>query len=112
MSDKQVNVDIRRGTIVIPTDNTILAGTNSEVINGLCRWIEWVSDNMEDSDSTLLEIMSGESGTLYTSGTIAESTRTTIGTVFPMQGTISLVATAQGTQSGARDIPYGIYYTA
>ena len=111
MSDKQFNVNRRIGTVTIPTSDTVVVGTTTQVTNGLCRWLEFLTPAMEGTDSTQLDIVSSAGGTLYTSGTVAESTRTAAGTVFPVQGTISVTATAEGTQSAERDVVYDIYYT-
>jgi len=102
-------VERRSGTIAIATPGS--AGTEAIVINGLCRWLELLTDDMEDTDSTLLKVLSPSGGTLYQSGTTAESTRLTVGTVFPMHGTVSLEAHAEGTQSADKTLKYDIYYT-
>ena len=110
MADKQYFVNRKDGTITIITSETVLAGTAKEALNGQMQWLEWVTANMQDTDSTKLDIVSSAGGTLYTSGTVAESTRFTVGTQFPVEGTISLVATAEGTQSASRAIIYSLYY--
>ena len=111
MADKQFNVNVVKGTITIVTSDTVTTGTVSHVINGLARWTEWLTADMQDSDSTLIDVISPAGGSVFSSGTVAESTRFSIGSVYPLQGTWEIVATAEGTQDAAREIPYEIYYT-
>jgi len=101
----------RRGTItVVGADDATLAGTSTQVINGLGRWIDFTTANMEGSDSTDISIVDEFGGTVYASGTKAESTTFSLGSVFPLYGTVTIVATAEGTQSASRTIPFGIIY--
>jgi len=109
MSDKSYNTVVRRGTVVIPTSNTVTTGTNTEILNGRFLWLEWVTANMQDTDSTRLRIIGEDGGTFHDTGTVAESTRFTTGTEFPVAGTVEVVAVAEGTQSAARDVAYSFY---
>ncbi len=111
MADKQFNVVRRKGTATFPADDSTVAVTTSEVINGIHRWLEWETPNLEDTDSTKIEIRSPSGGTFYDSGTQAESTRYTVGTEFPLTGTVDVVVTVEGTQSASQDVTYDIYYT-
>lgn len=111
MADRHYQVDVRTGTITIPTSDTVTKGTNTEILNGECRWVEFTTPAMEDTDSTLLEIITSErGGTIFSSGTKAESTTSQAGTIFPLYGTMKIVATAEGTQSAAVKVGYTIYY--
>ena len=112
MSDKQFNVIRRRGTATFPADDTTVVVTTTETnINGLHRWIEWETPNLEGTDSTKIEVRSPSGGTFFDSGTVAESTRFTQGTVFPLPGIVDVVITVEGTQSVSSDITYDIYFT-
>ncbi len=110
MADKQHNMVARTGTITVVTSDTVVTGTNTHVINGLGRWVDFTTDNMEGSDSTNLTVRNEFGGTVFASGTKAESTTFGIGSVFPMHGTVDIVAVAEGTQSASVEIPYSITY--
>jgi len=110
MSDKQHNVVSRVGTITIVTSDTVTTGTATEVMNGEAKFVEFTTAAMQDTDSTDISIVLSEGGTVYASGTVAESTGFSNGTVFPVFGTHDIVATAEGTQSGNREIPYNILF--
>lgn len=108
MADKAYNINEQRGTITIPTSDTVTTGTQTIVVNGLGKWVNFTTANMEDTDSTNLVITDRFGGTVFASGTKAESTTFSIGSEFPLHGTSQVVAIAEGTQSGARTIPFGI----
>lgn len=110
MADKSHNVNSRRGTITIVTSDTVTTGTNTQLVNGLGRWVDFTTANMEGSDSTDLIVKNEFGGTVFASGTKAESTQFGIGSVFPMHGTVEIVAVAEGTQSAEVTIPYNIVY--
>ena len=110
MADKHINMEVNRGTITIPTSDTVSTGTATIVVNGLGRHVDFTTANMEDTDSTNLVITDAFGGTVFASGTKAESTTFSIGSIFPLQGTMNIVAVAEGTQSGARVVPYGLIY--
>lgn len=106
-------LNVFQGTITIPTSDTVSTGTNTIVATGLGRLVTFTTANMEDTDSTNFTIRptsKAANGTVFASGTVAESTTFSIGSVFPMHGTMDVVAVAEGTQSGARSIPYTIWY--
>ncbi len=99
------------GTITIPTSNTVTRGTNTLVnFNGLVRHVNFTTAAMQDTDSTNFIVTNEFDGTIHASGTVAESTTFSTGTAFPVHGTTTIVAVAEGTQSAARAIPYSIIY--
>lgn len=101
------------GTITIPTSDTVTRGTSTHTATGLGRWITFTTANMELTNSTNFIIQlknQAVNGTLYASGTVAESTTFSLGSVFPLYGTVDVVAVAEGTQSAAKTIPYTIFY--
>jgi hypothetical protein len=110
MADKQHNMNARTGTVTIVTSDTVTTGTNSHVINGMGRWVDFTTANMQDTDSTNFVVVNEFGGTVFESGTKAESTTFGIGSEFPMHGTVDVVAVAEGTQSANRTIPYSITY--
>ena len=110
MADKTFNMNARRGTVVIttPAQN----GTATELnMNGLGRWVDFTTADMQDSDSTNFVIKNEFGGTVYASGTVAESTSFSNGTQFPLYGTTTIVAVGEGTQSANRSVPYCITYS-
>jgi len=111
MADRYYQIDVRSGTVVIPTSDTVTTGTNTEVLEGQAQWIEMSTPAMQATDSTKIELVTSVlGGTIFTSGTKAESTVSQIGSVFPLYGTMKVVATAEGTQAAAKSIGYTIYY--
>lgn len=109
MADKGVNIVARRGTITIPTSDTVSAGTNTELnLNGLVRQVDFTVPNMEATNSTNLVITNEFGGTVFASGTKAESASYSVGSVFPIYGTVKVVAVAEGTQSEAKSIPFNL----
>lgn len=108
MSDKQHNVNVRRGTITIATPAA--NGTVTHVLNGLGRHVDFTTANMEDTDSTNFVITDEFGGTVFASGTKAESTTYSVGSTFPMYGTVKFIAVGEGTQSANRSVPFGIIY--
>lgn len=108
MSDKQHNVVARRGTVTITTPAA--NGTTTEIMNGLGRWVNFTTANMEDTDSTNFVLQDEFGGTVFSSGTKAESTTFSVGSTFPAYGTVTVIAVGEGTQSASREIPYSIIY--
>lgn len=99
-----------RGTVTIPTSDTLTAATASIEVNGKVSQITFTPANMEGSDSTKMELIDEYGGTTYNSGTVAEAVLDldrTGGTV-SLWGTTKVVMTAEGTQSANRAIPYMI----
>ncbi len=110
MADKQHNINAVRGTVTIPTSDTVTSGTSTHVINGLARWVDFTTANMQDTDSTNVVVTNEFGGTVFASGTQAESTTFNFGSVFPLSGTVDVVAIAEGTQSANREVPFSITY--
>ncbi len=112
MSDKQVNVVSLKGTAVIPTSDTVSTGTVTlDNINGLTQTVFFTTDNMEGVDSTNFQVVNANDVAFLTSGTVAESTTTVLGTAVPLVTGDKIVVTAEGTQSADRAITYDIRYT-
>jgi len=116
--DQNKAVKATYGTTTIVTSDTVTTGTTKLTINGILRGLTWVTPDMEDSDSTKLEILDEKGYVMYDSGTQAESgTYTKMGTALttsfqlPFYGTTSLVFTAEGTQSTDRKLIYYIKYS-
>jgi len=110
MSEKNVNMNRFDGTVTIPTSDTVVAGTLTTTMNGLARYVEWVTAAMQDTDSSQLSITTQNGGTVFATGTVAESTRFSVGSIFPVSGTMNLVVTAEGTQSAARAVEVHVWY--
>lgn len=108
MSDKQHNINVVNGTVTISTPAA--NGTDTQTINGLGRWVDFTTANMEDTDSTNFVVTNEYGGTVFASGTKAESTGISVGSTFPMHGTSTIVAVGEGTQSADRTISYAITY--
>ena len=108
MSDKQHNTNIKKGTVTITTPAA--NGTTTVNINGEVKWMDFTTGAMEGTDSTDFTLTNEYGGTLYTSGTKAESAMFSIGTVFPVFGTTTIVATGEGTQGLSVDHTFAITY--
>ncbi len=109
MSDKTYNVDSIKGTITIPTSNTVTTGTVTlEGINGLTNNVIFTTANMEATNSTNFQIVNSSDQAILTSGTKAESTTFVLGTQVALVDGDKIVVTAEGTQSAARAITYDI----
>ena|SRR3990167_7854922 len=108
MSDLQVNPFLHRGTITIPTSDTVSTGTQvlTEAQSCLTTHIVLTTPAMEDTDSTLMQITNASDAVFFTSGTKAESTTTTTGSQIVTVAGDKIVMTAEGTQSAARAIVY------
>ena len=112
MSDKQFNVESIKGTVVIPTSDTVTTGTATlgGPHNGQTQTIIFTTDNMEGADSTNFQIVNSDDKALVTSGTKAESTSFVLGTSVGIVSGDKIVVTAEGTQSADRDIVYDIRF--
>jgi len=99
-----------KGTIQIPTSDTVTTGTAANTLNGMGRGVTILPDNMEDTDSTKIELINSTGGAVFASGTKAESVASYVGSEFPMDTSMNWVVTAEGTQSGNRDIVYEVHY--
>lgn len=103
------------GTTTIVASDTVTTGTAKIEVNGIIKQVVWVVPDMEDSDSTKLEISDEKGYEWFDSGTKAESATYIEGTSIqtyeiPLYGTTSLVFTAEGTQSTNRDIAWYVKY--
>jgi len=109
MSDKQYNVDSLKGTVTVATSDTTTTGTVVlGEVNGLTNNIFFTTPDMEGSDSTNFQIVNSSGVAFMTSGTVAESTTTVLGTTVAIVKGDKIIATAEGTQSASVDITYDI----
>ena len=111
MSDKTYNVESLKGTITIPTSDTVTTGTLTlDNINGVTNSVIFTTADMQGTDSTNFQIVNSSDQALITSGTKAESSTFILGTTVALVTGDKIVVTAQGTQSANRAIPYDIRY--
>jgi len=109
MSDKQYTVESFKGTITIPTSDTVSTGTQViGAVNGLTQHISVTPPEMEGTDSTLMEIVNAEDATYFSSGTVAEKVTTVVGSAVGIVPGDKIVMTAEGTQSANVDIAFDI----
>ena len=108
MSDKQRNINVKKGTVTIVTP--VALGTTTVNINGLVKWMDFTTGVMEGTDSTDFQITNEYGGTLYASGTKTEDAMFSIGTSFPVFGTTTIVAVGEGTQGASVDHTFSITY--
>lgn len=109
MSDKTYNVESLKGTITIPTSDSVTTGTAVlGETNGLTKTIFFTTPDMEGSDSTNFQIVNSSGYAFMTSGTKAESTTTILGTSVAIIPGDKIVVTAEGTQSADVAIVYDI----
>ena len=112
-------IDIRRGTITVPTSDTVTAGTVTEIFDqgadfGARGGVVVQVPALEGTGTGTFRMIDPLLGTIY-SGTTAEST-TALGTpTFSYyKGTLTLTATTtngtDGTQSADRAFLYDIYF--
>lgn len=104
---------VKRGTITIPTSDTVTAGTATEVLNGQLSAAVFSVPALEGTGTATMVGTEVLGGTIYASTAANESTYATVhpwGTPTFFDGTLSLTATANGTQSAARSIVYNLYY--
>lgn len=108
MSDVQFQPYRYRGTVTIPTSDSVTAGTQTlgAGAEGLLKQAILVTADMEDTDSTNFEINNPEGDTYFESGTQAESSTVLIGSEVTIQPDDQVVMTAEGTQSANRSVVY------
>jgi len=112
MADKTFNVESFKGTITIPTSDTVTTGTQViGQVNGVTKTIFLTTPDMQDTDSTKMEIVNSSDAVFFTSGTKAESATSVIGSEVGIVPGDKIVMTAEGTQSAARAIAFDIRYT-
>ena len=107
--------EVRKGTITIPTSDTVQVGTAVVVITGDLSSLVVSVPALEGTGTATILGTDGLGGTIYTSTAVNESALATVrqfGTPGNFDGTLTLTATANGTQSAARSIPFNLYYGA
>lgn len=104
-----VNVDT--GTITIPTSDTVTAGTISRYYEGI-EFGNVVLKNpaLEGTGTVTLTVVDSLLGTICS--VVTDESTTKLGTpdFKYYTGTLSFIATANGTQSVARSIQFNNYY--
>lgn len=111
MADKAYNVESFKGTVTIPTSDTVSTGTQTiGQVNGLTKTIFFTTPAMQDTDSTQMTIVNSSDAVFFDSGTKAESTTSIIGSEVGIVPGDKIVFTAEGTQSAARAIAFDIRY--
>ena len=109
MADTVRSISTRKGTVTITTP--VANGTTTETnMTGLVRWLDFTTGAMEDTDSTNFHLLNEYNGTVFSSGTLAESVMTSVGTVFPVRGTTSIIAVGEGTQGASVNHVYNITF--
>lgn len=103
-------VNTLTGTITIPTSDTVASGTMTSTVNGWARFVTLVTPDMQDTDSTNLVVVDPLGGTVFATGTQAESSFLNFGSVFPLTTSMSIRAIAEGTQAAAKAIKFSMHY--
>jgi len=106
---------VRPGTITIPTSDTVTAGTTSIYLNGILSPIVVSVPALEGTGTATVLGVDNLGGTIFSSTAINESAKAVVppfGTPSYFDGTLTLTATASGTQSAARIITFNLYYGA
>ena len=106
---------VKRGTITIPTSDTVTVGTSTEIIDGMLGHLVVSVPALEGTGTATILGTESLGGTIYAS---TAKNGSTIGMIAPVgtptyfSGTLKLTATANGTQSAARNITYNLYFGA
>ena len=109
MADKQNNVESFKGTITIPTSDTVSTGTQViGQVNGMTKNIFITPPEMEGTDSTEMTIVNASDAGFFASGTVAENTTTVVGSEVLIIPGDKIVMTAEGTQSANVAIAFDI----
>lgn len=109
MADKQYNIDSIKGTVTIPTSDTVTTGTVTlGKVEGVTKTIFFTTPDMDVTDSTNFQIVNSSGAAFMTSGTVAESTTTILGTEVALIEGDKIIVTAQGTQGADAAITYDI----
>ena len=109
MADKTYNIDSIKGTITVPTSDTVTTGTVTlGEVNGVTKTIFFTTPDTEDTDSINFQIVNSSGAAFVESGTKAESTTTVMGTEVALVKGDKIIVTAQGTQSADAAITYDI----
>lgn len=112
MADKAHDIVSLKGSVVIATSDTVTKGTATipSGVNGLTTNVFFTTPDMQDTDSTLFQIVNSAGAAFVDSGTVAESATTVLGTSAGIIGGDKIVCTAEGTQSANRTVTYDIRY--
>jgi len=111
MADKAYNVESLKGTVTIPASDTVSTGTYTiGQVNGVTKNIFFTTPNMEDTDSTKMEIKNSSDAAFFDSGTKAESATSVVGSEVGIIPGDKIVFTAEGTQSAAAAITFDVRY--
>jgi hypothetical protein len=109
-----MKIDVKLGTVTVPTSDTVTAGTVTEVLEGeFGNWVVQVPA-LEGTGTATVRMIDSLLGTL--SEVVTNESTTALGTpTFQYYaGTLTITATTtnagDGTQSAARDIVYNIYH--
>lgn len=109
MSDKHYNVESIKGTVTIPTSDTVVSGTVVlGEINGLTNQIFFTTPSMTGTDTPKIQLANSSGAVYFDSGTVAESVTTVKGTQVAIVPGDKLIATASGTQAADAAITYDI----
>src|SRR3990167_9074268 len=112
MADKTYNVESFKGTVTIPTSDTVTTGTQTiGQVNGVSKTFILVTPAMEATNSTKMELTNENGAIYFNSGTKAESVTSIIGSEVAIVPGDKIIMTAEGTQSAARAIVFDIRLT-
>ena len=110
---------VQRGTVTVPTSDTVVAGTSQIVFEGELSNLIVSVPALEGTGTATILGTDSIGGTIYASTAIAESAIARIapiGTPTYFAGTLYLSATTanatDGTQSANRNVSYNLYYGA
>ena len=99
-----------QGTIVIPTDDSVVVGTLASDIDGLVRNITVSTPAMEGTGTATVILTDVLGGTVIALAAQDESVIANYGTVQPIGTAMEWTATANGTQSATRDVIIAVHY--
>ena len=101
-----------KGTITIPTSDTVQVGTVTPVVRGQIAFMNVSVPALEGTGTATILGTDSIGGTILNSTAANESTIARVpvpGTPTYFDGTLTVTATANGTQSVARDVTYILY---
>ena len=111
-------VEVRTGTVTVPTSNTVTAGTVTEVFPSGLRFGNTVIQvpALEGTGTAVVRFIDPLLGTINEITTNESTTKLGTPSFEYYVGTLTVTATTtngtDGTQSAARNIVYNIYYEA
>jgi hypothetical protein len=97
------------GSIIIPTSDTVTAGTITPGLTGVMRFITLTTPAMTGTGTATVRIVDAAGGTLFSQAQ-NESVVSAYGSIVPLTSTMIMNATANGTQSSAATVVYSLYY--